>query len=54
MTMFKVLCFFLLDAFLIYTIVAFGDEAGGYLFLILACVAYLTWELIRAIKNLFR
>lgn len=50
--LFRVLVFLALDAFFVYTLVAFGGEAGGYLFLLLAIVVWLTWEVVRAIKDL--
>lgn len=50
--LFRVLVLLALDAFFAYGLIAFGDEAGGYLFLLLAIVAWLTWELVRAIKDL--
>lgn len=46
--MLKVLYWLLLDAFFIFALISFGDEAGGYLFLILAFIAFFTWELVRA------
>lgn len=50
--MFRLLVFLALDAFFTYTLVAFGGEAGGYVFLLIAIVAWLTWEVVRAIKDL--
>jgi hypothetical protein len=49
--LFKIIVLLALDAFLLYGLISFGDEAGGYIFLLLAIVAWLTWELVRAIKE---
>ena len=50
--MLRVLYWLLLDSAFVYILVAFGSEAGGYIILILAAIAFFTWELIHSIKNL--
>lgn len=49
--MFRVLYFLLLDGVFIASLIAYYDELGGYIFLWLAIVIWLTWELIRAFKD---
>lgn len=48
--MFRILFCLLWDSFFIYALIAFGDEAGGYIFLFIGLIALFTWELIQAIK----
>lgn len=49
--MMKILFWLLLDGFFTWALIAFGDEAGGYIFIILAAIVFFTWELIRSIKE---
>lgn len=49
--MLKILYWLLFDSFFIYVLVSWLDEMGGYIFLILAFIAFFTWELIRAFKD---
>jgi uncharacterized membrane protein len=51
MRMFRVLYFLLLDGFFAYMLIAYYEEPNGYVFLWLAIVIWLTWELIRAFKD---
>ena len=48
--MLRLLIFLSLDAFFIYALIKVWSELGGYIFLMLGIVAYLTWEVIRTIK----
>ena len=50
--MLKILIWLLFDSFFIFALVKFHSELGGYFFLILAAVAFFTWELVRSIKQL--
>ena len=47
--MFRILYWFLFDAFFVYVLYALGDELGGYVYLVLAFIAFFTYELIRTI-----
>ena len=49
---FTVLFFLLFDAFFIFAIAAYWSELGGYIFLLLAFVAFFTWQLIQSLKQL--
>lgn len=51
--MLRIIISLLWDAFLIYVLIKFGSELGGYIFLILGFIAFFTWELIRTIKYFF-
>ena len=48
--MLKILIWALCDAFFIFATIKFAGELGGYIFLLLAIVAFFTWELISSIK----
>lgn len=48
--MLRLLLFLILDGFFIYVLATAWNELGGYLYLILGIVAWLTWEVIRTIK----
>lgn len=50
--MLKVLFWFLIDAFFIYACFSFWGELGWYSLLFVALIAFFTWELISAIRNL--
>lgn len=67
--LFRILCWFLLDGFFLYALgllwdeigglynlffVALWNEGGGYIFLILAAIAFFTWELFRSVLDLFK
>lgn len=49
--MFKIIFWLLFDGFFIFSLVKFGDEAGGYIVLFLAAIAFFTWELIHSTKD---
>jgi hypothetical protein len=49
--MLKVLYWLLLDGFFLYATISFWGELRGFKFLLLAVVAFFTWELIKSIKN---
>ena len=46
--MFRILYWFLLDAFFIYVLVDTWGQMGGYVILVLAFIAFFTWELIHS------
>ena len=50
--MFKVLFWLLFDAFFTYALFAFWGELDGFKFLLIAAVAFFTWELIQSIIKL--
>ena len=47
----KILYFLLFDVVFIWALVGSWGEIGGYAILILAAVAFFTWELFRSIKS---
>ena len=49
--MLKILYWLLFDAFFIYALIAFFSELGIYNILILAFIAFFTWELVNAIMQ---
>lgn len=49
--MLKILYWLLFDGFFIYALLSFHDELGGYLYLLLAFIAFFTWELVAAVRN---
>lgn len=49
--MFKILYWLLFDAFFLYALVSFGSEMGGYIVLVIAAIAFFTWEMFCAIRN---
>ena len=51
--MLKIIYWLLLDGFFLLALVKFGNEAGGYIFLLIAAVVFFTWELIHSIKLSF-
>lgn len=52
--MFKVLFWLLLDAFFGYALFAFWSELDGFIVLMIAAVAFFSWELIQSIVNLIK
>jgi hypothetical protein len=53
LAMLKTLYWLLLDLVFIYMLIAFFGEWGGYIVLVIAAIAFFTWELICSIKQLF-
>lgn len=49
--MLKVILWLIADIFFIYCLIAFYSELGGYIILLLAIIAFFTWDLIRTIKH---
>ena len=50
--MFKVLFWLVWDLFFGYAVLSWADEMGGYIILVLLIMAFFTYELVKALKEL--